>query len=287
MLLAYDYSDSLSFDEIRQVVANESFAGAASITQLFSNLIPKAASIISDTAVGFTQKTVDEVTVIQLKNKVHSRIVEQTKNLPYVTYKDMIIMVPEGFRGNLLSYLKTIMPLRRSMVARTEQIMGDYRDQLSMFLTNKAERETMDDYSLRTKKIAKERDSIEGEIRRHFNDRDTKSRVRLGQVISRFSELPEIFRAAEELNQLRTNSDLSKLTSLTTEINDVFGLIKKRLDDGTIEEISGQSAKNISEGAYQTAKFMELTSIVIFNTEVMSTVISGLATQFEKVVLSK
>lgn len=288
MILAANCEAEMSFDELRHVLAIESAVAApASILTIFSNLIPKASTALSGIISSFSikpdaEEKEEELTV---RNSRHKKILKVTENLPYMSYRDMVIMVPEGFNGNLVTYLKFITQLRTQLVARSEKVLDEYKIMLAIFLNNVDARKSAESYSVQTKKLQREREMIEAELAKFFKNNDVRTRAKFGNVVSRFSELRDIFGYSEVIDRFKTNSDLQKLLRLSEEVNDLFKLLKNKLDKNEIDMVSGTAAKNIAEGAYQTAKFLEVTSIVVYDTEVMASVVNTLAKQLERAVL--
>lgn len=288
MIFCANVETTMSFDELRTKISLESSAAAPqTILSIFSSLIPKANDLISSISASLKpvsdQNTENEESVT-VKTARYKKIVEKTQQLPYSAYRNMLIMVPEGFSGNLAEYLKILIKIRSGIIRQAERVLSDYEIQLAMFLNETQARTSVENYAAKNKELDKERKAIEVEIAKHFSDRDTRSRVQFGKVVSRFSELGEIFAYGEVISKLKVNSDLEKLISQTNHINDMFKLIQSKIDKNEINAVSGQAAKNISEGAFQAAKFLELTSIVVFNTQIMAAVIDNLALQMEKIV---
>lgn len=286
MILNAPISSQYSFEELCKRLAFESVDSASTVMSIFSSLIPKAANAIQSIANTLSLKP-EAQQETKIRSSQYRKIIDASKSLPYISYRDMVIMVPEGFHGNLANYLKFITQLRVNAIARAETVLNDYHTQLAIFLNNVNSRTSVESYSVQTKKLEKERLDIERDLAGFFSNAAVHSRTKFGSVVSRFSELHDIFAFAEQIERYKTNSDLSKLIRLTEQVNDLFKLLKDKLDKNEIDIISGQAAKNVSEGAFQAAKFLEVASIVVYNTEVMGSVIASLADQLEKAIVAK
>lgn len=287
MILSTELYDQYSYDELREKLVMESASSsinAETILGLFSELIPKASGVISNITATLTNSVrVDsEVKELGLVTKQYKEVLTLTKNIPFMSFADTVVLVPEGFKGDLATYSKVLAALRHTVIQDAMEVMRDYEIQLSIFLNNADSRKSLEKYDFNYKKVEAKRKDIETSIMRYFASSGVKSRLKLGQVVSRYADLTDIFKNAETLSGYKTKQDLEKLVNSSATITGILKLIKGKMEKNEIDVISGQAAKNISEGSYQVAKYLEIVSLVMFNVEVYLGCVNVMSDQLYK-----
>lgn len=286
MIFSMELYDQYSYDELREQLVLESAASASAqtIVGIFSNLIPKASDVISNITATLTNSVcIDkEVKDIGLMTKKYKEVLTLTKNVPFMSMRDAVVLVPEGFKGDLSTYSKVLLAIRQAVIQDALEVMRDYEIQLSIFLNNADSRKSLEKYDFNYKKVEAKRKEMEATLARYFTANNVKSRQKFGEVVSRYTDLVDIFKNAESLGGMKPKQDLEKLVNSSKTITGILGLIKDKIEKNELDIISGQAAKNISEGSFQVAKYLEVVSLVMFNVEVYVGCVDVMADQLYK-----
>lgn len=283
MLLTATTEDS-SFENLGRILALESAASnALGITDIFSRLIHKSDEVLTSfvqplkafvSGNGSTDKLIKNVNY-----KAASKALQQ---LPFVSYQDTLVMVPEGFQGNLYDYLKFIEKVQGAVIVQTGKVIHDYEMELSVFLTNVDNRKALKTHEHFYKKVREERVDIEKQLKQYFSEKDVRSRAKLGTVCRRFGELQDLFALASQIDKSSlTKKELSNLVNSVSHACELLKLLREKLNNKELGDVSGDMAKHISEGAYEVARYVELVSVLCFASEVAVSCAASIATKFE------
>lgn len=283
MLLAMEMQDTADIESLRYRLALESMVGSqGGILEIFGRLVPKTSELLSSLSAPLVEFTAPNRETTKLDDKLHREVSAKAKQFTFATFQDMLVMVPEGFQGNFGAYLSYLQKAQNELLKSASEVMDGYLNELSIFLNNVDARKSMKSYELFYREIKLRRNKFEKELSVYFKKNDSRSRVKLGSIIQRFSDLEDVFHKAEQLKLNENTKELQKLLSQVNHATDLLRLLKEKIDTNEIEIVSGEMAKHISEGAYEAAKYIELVSISNFNTEVAVTCVKSLAEQLKK-----
>lgn len=284
MFLTCMQEDQRSLEDDAKMIAIESALGTTGgVMEVFSRIIPKAAQALSgliEPISGYLKPEQGMSTLTSQNKKLLSRL----NKLPFMAYREMLVQVPEGFNGNLLAYLKWMKKVQVEVVRSANDLMKDYSAELSMFLSNSDYRKTLKSHEKFYKNVQTTRADVTKVLESFFSHKGNQSRIKLGSIVMRFAELEEVF---EEVNglmdaaQLRT--ELSKLLAAVSQTTELLGLLKTKLEDKELDNVSGDMAKHISEGAYECGKYVELVSVLSFQSDQLVASIKAISDQLEEV----
>lgn len=283
MLLTME--DNTSIERLGKLLAIESISNnQPGILDVFSRLIPKTQELITSFAAPLSAFVLPKKDVAKFTKSEYRDSVKAVNRLPFMTYRDTLVMVPEGFHGDMISYLKLLGSLNATTIKMASVVVNDYINELSVFLNNLDARKSLKTHAAFYKQVATDRVKVEAAVSVYFSKGDTRSRIKLGDMISRFGDFEEVFTLAEGLQaSATTKKDLTNLLSQVNHASELLKLLNDKLLNKEFNIVSGEVAKNISMGAYEVAKYVELISILTFSTEVAVSCVNALANQFKKI----
>lgn len=258
MFLDSTVNEEVSFDFLQRRIAVESIT-SSSMFSLFGQIIPKTSELIKSFIPNLSQFTESAAkSNIKLDNKQRQEVLKAISRFSFTTYEDTLISVPEGFNGQLIPYLEVLLGQGKVVIDHGKNVVTGYNRELAMFLSNYDVRTTLKSYSQHYAAIRKEREGYHTAIESFFDKkRSTLSRQPLGSVIDRFADLEKVFLLEESLLSIKKQQDFKAIISEVQRTADMLTLIKGRIDDGSIKDASGQAVKNLTEGSYEVAKYVE------------------------------
>lgn len=273
----YINTSSVSIENRLEVLSLEAI-NVANVIEVFKNILP-------DLNVKITE-TLDKLSFYKDNNSPeikeilsnYKELEKKLKLINYVDKKDLLISVPEGFKGNLIEYLEIINSLSNKIYPEANKLLNNYKLILAGFLTNKDQKISLTDHTNFFNNVKKERENFIYTLSKYqTNNNSTKSRLR--DCIDRITDVDILVKKIEIINKVRNNNNIKELVSTVDEISKLLDTIIQRVDTGDVVNISGASAKNLSEGAYEVAKYIEFVSLFNFRVEQITTTISKLVTQ--------
>lgn len=282
-MICTDIEDSSSLASLNTRLAIESaFGESSSILGIFSRLIPRSSEALK-TFISPIQGFMDNKEEAGFKNSEYRETARKVSMLPFASYQDILIQVPEGFHGELVEYLKTLTQIHDTLISKANEVVLGYTDELAIFLNDVNRRKALTAHESFYLKIRSDREKAAKLLGAFFKTDSNLSRAKLGSVIKRFGEVDEIFSLAATLEACHRNTKLADLKNSVQQAVSLLDLIHERIQSDDSMDVSGAMAKHISEGAYETASFVELVSVSCYNTETALTCVRELAEQFKRI----
>lgn len=281
MLLAQEAVDVDNAEYLRRRLAVESIS-TADVIGLFRQLLPKSSDVIRAYLPALSDLESREHSTKKLDTKVYRDVVKKVEGISYVAFADTLVVVPEGFHGLFTPYLETLLVQNKTLDAFVLETLKDYNLQLAMFLSNADYRQSLKSHQANIDKVRKTRAVYEKALSTYFDKQHTSlSRRRLGDVINRFADLQRLFEKAEELEGVRQHRSYHETIEHVKKASDMLVLIRQRLDQDDISKVSGVVAKDLSDGAYEVAKLVEVLSVYGYHTETALAAVNRLAEQLK------
>lgn len=259
----------------------------ANVIEVFKGILPDLVGKIKQTLESIPKYTdiihKNKLTSdIKLINSLNKELSDKIKLTNYVDRRELLISVPEGFKGNLVDYTILLNGLTSKIYPEANKLLTEYKFIISGFLTNKDQKISLKDYTTFFNSIKRQRESFTSDVSEFFTNNSSTSRAKLGSVINKFSDLDIIIKNVTEANIVRKDNILSDISQSTNEITKVLDTIIDRVSKGDISNISGASAKNLAEGAYEIAKYIEFVSIFNYKVEQATATLLNLLSQLNE-----
>lgn len=279
----FELEDDVSFDRLQKRIAVESIT-EPSLFIFFSQILPKSAELVKSFIPNFAKFTEsDPASYTKLNNSQRQTLVKEVAKYSFSTYEDTVISVPEGFNGSLITYLEVLVGQGKVVLDHGQNVIKDYNRELAMFLSNLDARASLKSHSQQYRQIRLEREAYQSAVEAFFNKKNASlSRQRLGSVIERFGDLDKVFLLEEKLIGVKKEQDFKTVIAEIQRTVDMMALVKARIDDKSIEKISGQVIKNLAEGAYEVAKYAEYMSLYSYFVESALASVNNLSTQLSE-----
>lgn len=256
-----------------EVINNVASTFTVTVPLLVNKLLTQFTSLTSKDTV---KEEVQAVKLVFGKLKV---------KLPYASFLNQsktLVSVPEGFQGNLLDYIKTLSNMSQELFQEANKSLGEYNFVLSAFITNKENKISLKDHSDLFLRLKSKREKFTADMAVYFPTSSDLPKAYLGDVIHRFADLETIVHSVEQLNQQRKQQNIHDISASVKKSLDLLKIIIDDSNGSGMLQVSGAAAMNISSGAYEIGKYVELIALYRFRVEQIVTTIEKLITSLEK-----
>lgn len=268
MKLDFEAETSVSVEQQLDRIAFESnFTG--NLIELFKNTLPNVVQKIHEAvSSSFISKEPDAAVNIgrQLKGDYKS-LSKKLETSNFINFKDMLVQVPEGFKGNFVQYLDFQDKVFNQVIANGNELLSEYSVILAAFITNKENKLSLKDHTGFYKKIQAERLEFTKGFDKFFNVNSDSPLQRLQQIVGRFEDIEDVVDKTVKLETNTKQSNLNEIQASVKKISGYLDILITQVQDQSVSNVSGSAARNIAEGAFEVAKFVEFISLFHFRTE--------------------
>lgn len=279
-VLVFDENTQVSLESQLQLLALE----ANSITNLidvFKNIIPNLASRISEAKNTFIVNN-SESDYSKNVQASYSKVESKLKHVQFTNVGNTLISVPEGFKGNFINYLKLLNKLSPALYSETNVILGEYNFVLSSFITNKEDKISLKDHTNLFQRAKLRREYFVKEITGFFPTDSSQSKTYLKNTIERFADIDAVVIESKRLDKVHNSQNIKAISESIQKTVQLLDIIIKNVESKGITNVSGNSAKNISEGAYEIGKLVEFIAVFRFKTDTILKSIESLLQTIDK-----
>lgn len=189
------------------------------------------------------------------------------KELATTDYEDMTklkLWVPEGFRGNMLSYFKDLNLALDYNQDVSLPALQEFYVLIADIITNKEAKKANKDLSNQTKGYSRSRVEYNKILSSYFASGSTQAEQEYRTLFKTNKELYECYLERHKLLKKLSQISIKAYTEQVEKIKDGMQVLIDLVDDGSIQELSPVQAKNVSEGAYEMAYQVEFFSVNYF-----------------------
>lgn len=237
------------------------------LKNVFQEYLPAFAKDLSELTLHFNDQ--EHTTYLKDFLSKENRALYKAKHLDYMTYGQTLVSIPEGFKGHLLSYGQALDHQLNTAFNRIENLLSYINTYLSVFLSDKDRQLSMNDVTKYFDTVRKERELIIETVQQFFDkNRGTISKERLNKVLHRFEEIKDFKPVMSSLDKQISKMDLNTIQSKVNETIDLTKLVQEQLKKGEIVAITPTVSNSISIGLYESARYVEMVSLLYYDTVV-------------------
>lgn len=235
----------------------------ANLSDSFSKFIPAMSERFGELYSQFAN-TEDHSEKMKDFTKSYHEFQPKSKLLKFVDYRQALVSVPEGMKTELLAYVQFLNEHANDVFNAAFTSLDSFQNVLSAFLSNKDNKLTLSDNTHQYRAVRQYRETVINKMSDYFDPNSSISKRRLGVVLARVSDITELRDELAKLDKTIRDKHIRQLGDKVRKVSELLGLVQKTIKQDGIEEVSGAAAKNISEGAYEMAKLVELVSVFRF-----------------------
>jgi hypothetical protein len=258
--------------------SNSVFDVITSFTKTLSPLTTKLTDLITSIPSSITGESKSDI------RRVYGDIDDKLKVVKFIDYRKTLVSVPEGFRGHILPYAKIIAKHNLTIYQDAIAKVKTYNSMLADFITNKDSKISLKDETRFFMEIDRDMQAIKKEIYAYFPNDNNSSKAMLSDVIQRFMDVEELVHDIEGINRHFASKNLETFKDVVSQSVEMLNMVIDGISNGSIRTVSGNAARNVSEGAYEIAKFAEFISMFRFKTIELTSTGTNLVIQLDEIL---
>jgi hypothetical protein len=180
----------------------------------------------------------------------------------FVNLSNVAVSVPENFKGNMLNYIQTMNTVMPEIFNLTQKSLDDYNAMLSVYITNSNAINDLQDHTLFYSKIKNQREKANDVINAYFPISTGVTKSKLIDICSDPHQLKKIILNYRQ--EPNINKSLKSLLTNVKKSSDYLDILSQKINKIEDKHLSAYAARNISTGAYEIGKLVELNSILCF-----------------------
>ena len=213
-----------------------------------------------------------------MNNKVKD-LAKKKGDLNFVLYNNILLPVPDGFKGNWTEYVETMMKHREQLIKTSLSSLDEFQVFISAFLSNKDSRIALQDNRNINLGKAKVRIEQTKAFDSFFDPNGYNQRATVGKTFNSTADLHQGLKLSMDHWNYVKEVDLkgvkSKVGILAERINTLISTYENHKDI----EVSKQALLNIAEGSYETACQIEHMALFVARSEMVMTTAGNMATR--------
>ncbi len=269
-LFTDNYTEVLSLEESIDRMALESSI-LLNIADTFKSILPKLSeklhAVFDNTRGTHSEISVGVSPLFKEFVKLDKDMSKELSSLNYVELGNILVSVPEGFKGNLLEYNKLLLTISDTIYATSLQIIQEYHGILSSFITNKENQTSVKDYKDFFNRISRTREPLESSLN-SFSSNGTRSRIYFKDVIGRISDLKDLSDVTNKLFSQHVLVNLGSIKEAVFKLTSMLDIIIDQMAKQDISKVSKAAASNIAEGGYMVGQQVEFLSLFYYRCSV-------------------
>jgi hypothetical protein len=272
---------SISLESQLELIALESLS-IVNLIDRFKNVLPNLTEAIREVTKHLTPTA--ESNLLKTTQSEYNHL---NKKIPHVTFADyerLVVSKPEGFNGVLIEYIIFLNILSTTVYKEMNDVLSQYNFILSSFITNKDDKLSLKDHTSFFKEVSKKRVIHSESLTKFFDPTSTNSVTYLGMMIRRFNDIGPLLSETTKLDKLYQSQNIKQLSSDVSKTVSLLDIIIKNIEEKGITNVSGNASMNISNGAYEIAKYVEFIAVLRFKTEQAIYCIEKLVTSIDTAI---
>lgn len=232
-----------------------------SIIGVFRNTFPKVSNYLKTAISDFKATNITEVDF----KKVLSSFTQAEKDIEdksYTRWSNTPLACPEGFNSKYLPYFEFLNGPATKMLHEGDSVLDEYYVLLASFISNNESRVSNHDHTAFYARVDRTVTHIRDQLAGFFDPGKTAGLLPVYMLIDRMSDIKQIKRQAELLDNNRKITTSSSTLGKVQKISEVLDQIIKQSQTNEIADTSGNAVKSIAQGAMVVGHYVELLAIL-------------------------
>lgn len=228
-------------------------------------VLPKLTSLLIDISTAF----VTDVDIKQYKELkslyILSNKIPKDKTLESVAFK--LVKIPPNFKGNLLQYLLFVKALNAGLYNDLNKYLDEFTFMLNGIMNNESDRKTIINDNKEFTNINKILKNYIKEFDEYRDSNVKTDKYPLGKVVDSINEVKLLIKSSVDLSENLKQQDPNIIKTKVDEIVDKLKIINKAIKNKEYDVMSGSVTKDLAEGTYALASYVEFYSLLRFTDE--------------------
>ena len=214
----------------------------------------------------------------------HKVLSKKTEHVPFLSFNQTLISVPENFSGNFVEYAIFLNTAAPGVYDEAMATLDQYKSLLSVFLSTKEATISYKDHTAFYSNVQRSREAQVEQFKKFFPKDTGLSKQRLYTAVDRFSDFDKLIHELTTLEKMHEKQNLRAFRKAVQECVDLLALVIRRTEKESCDNISQVTAKNIAQGAYELGKFVEYVALFRFRVEQFMTSVQNTVTDINTIL---
>ena len=241
------YTDDVAIESVVERIT-------ASVSRSLHNVTGSISKLVDNTSNLFTIRSD--------KDKLNHAI----KTLVYDKFKNNRMVVPEGFSGNLTSYIEQVQYISNSYFKLIESAIDSFTDTVGTVITAEDFSE-VDLYTTKLDKAYSYRESSIKDLNRYFGEND-RAVVPVRLAFKGVEDIRIAFDILEDTTMLNRNSNVKRLLKKVDVLAGYINTLSKNMAKYETDHHVSQ-VKRLGTDAYKIGELVEYVSVLIYDHQVI------------------
>jgi len=192
----------------------------------------------------------------------------KAQHLDFLIYGEALVSVPENFSGHYLDYAVSLARSLNIAHDRIVLLLAHINSYLSVLVTNREQHTSTKDVSRMYHEAGQERETILRDLQLFFPEENGVAKQAIRNVLYRFADINTMREHVATIGKSIARYRLNEIKSQTQETTDLVTMLVAQLNDTDVKAITPAVAKTVSAGLYETARYVELVSMLYYDTTV-------------------
>jgi hypothetical protein len=237
------------------------------VIEVFRDLVPRLGDKLKEVYKLVSEET---DTVSESIKSAHSQLAifkPKIQQASFINHAKTLVPVPEGFKGNLIAYIDTLNSMSSEIFNDANKILGEYNFALAAFISDKESKISLKDHTDIYRRVQHRREEMIKAITEFFPSSSNLSRAYLKDVIHRFADVEVLIDRIDTLDDARKKQNVKDVSASVKKSCDLLDIVIKNSYDQSLSNVSGAAAKNVAEGAYEIARYVEFVAVYRYRVE--------------------
>ena len=236
----------------RDTIAMEAFL-SNNLPGLLKDIFPAMVTGFTN----FTSQFAPSEPAIALTSK-QSEFMKELSKHSYLDIAPLTAYVPEGLSVKYLDYATFLLEAVNHIAHIGTVTLPAYSTFLSQVISNTDQKFSTTSFERTYSEMDSKRKILNLDLGVCFKQGSTKTDVTIGDVVSRNSDWPMVFKTTENITHVINSVDRKALHKKISECAELLTVIMNKIKRNEFEGVSPQLVKNLSDGAYQMASELEM-----------------------------
>ena len=189
----------------------------------------------------------------------------KSKSLDLMLFGDSLVSAPENFTGKYLEYVVELSAALTDTHNTVNMLLAHVNTYVSTLVTNPEFSLNGKENTIIYHKAENQRQAINHKLAKFFPKETGVSKQKISTLLNRFQDIDQIKPKIEQLRKVVDGLRFSEINEHIRETSELSDMLLKNISSQDIKAITPAVAKNLSEGLYETARHVELLTVIYFD----------------------
>lgn len=217
-------------------------------------------------------------------SRKEKEFLKEIEGLNYTQLREYKAYVPEGLTGTYLEYATALRQSVEHLKYIVPNVLMPYLTFLGHIVSDKKARIATTDNSKFYDNLDKDRQASYKAQAQFFSDKHHNAESKVGKVIARNSDWPEVFALMKHLVTDLKMADRDKIKNVVKQCSDYLEIIYTYLNGEEMTNVSPEVSQALARGAFTIAQELEYFSIIYYRVLALESSIDRTTNKIQEII---